>query len=133
VPRSLLLLVFSRRFPFPIPRPSVICPAALPAGFHVDGRPYTPPEWPLARALRDCVTITDEEISIPKPDGSRGTVLVSAAPVRNSEGGVLAGIVVCSDVSDLRKMQDERARLIAAEQAAFATRDLMSTVSHELR
>jgi hypothetical protein len=108
-------------------------PSIPHAGFHADGRRYESSEWPLARALRDCCVIADEEIHIPRGDGNKGLALVSAAPVRNSEGGVLAGIVVCSDVTDLRRMQEDRARLLAAEQAALATRDLMSTVSHELR
>ena len=47
---------------------------------HADGRPYTPEEWPLARALRG-ETVHGEEI-IYAPEGApRRTWMVAAAPV----------------------------------------------------
>jgi PAS domain S-box-containing protein len=62
-------------------------------GFHPDGRPYWPEEWPLARALQTGEVVTDEEVEIERGDGTRGTVLISSSPVRDRRGRIVAGVV----------------------------------------
>src|SRR5439155_1673293 len=55
-------------------------------GFHPDGRPYAPAEWPLARALATGLPVPEEEIQIVRGDGSIGTIRALAAPVRHGGG-----------------------------------------------
>ncbi|MBX6343063.1 MAG: PAS domain-containing protein, partial [Thermomicrobiaceae bacterium] len=59
-------------------------------GFHPDGRPYRPEEWPLARSIATGEVVTDEEIEILRGDGTRGTILVSSAPIYGRDGRVMA-------------------------------------------
>ena len=55
-------------------------------GFHSDGTPYKPEEWPLARTITNGETISDEEIQIVGGDQTTRTIRVSSAPVRDPGG-----------------------------------------------
>ncbi|GJG85975.1 hypothetical protein tb265_11560 [Gemmatimonadetes bacterium T265] len=81
-----------------------------PDGPHA-GRRYANDEWPLARALATGEVVTDEVVDVERPDGSRVTVSLSAAPVRDADGRIVGGVVTSLDVT-------ERERLLAAERAA---------------
>ncbi len=59
-------------------------------GFHADGRPYRHAEWPLARSVRTGEVVTAEPIAVLRGDGTRGLFQVSAIPVRDETGGILA-------------------------------------------
>jgi signal transduction histidine kinase len=95
------------------------------AGFHPDGRRYAPHEWPLARAISLGETVTDELIAILRGDGSHGVLQVSAAPVRDGAGRVVAGVVTFTDVTEQRRTADRMARLhfvtAALAEAVIAT------------
>ena len=54
-------------------------------GFHADGRPYEPGEWPLACAILLGETIIDREIVFERGDGTRGVMSASAAPIVRDE------------------------------------------------
>mgnify|MGYP005839034487 CR=1 FL=1 len=68
--------------------------------YHPDGRPYGGDEWPLLRALRTGEVISDEEIRFQRSDGTWGTLSASAAPVRDGQGRIVAGVLVFSDISE---------------------------------
>src|SRR5262245_26390543 len=89
-------------------------------GFHLDGRPYRPEEWPLARTLLSGEVIKDEEVEILRGDGSRGIVLVSAVPVHNRQGEIVAGVTAFTDITERKQSEREREHLLALEQAAKA-------------
>ncbi|MDI7275494.1 MAG: PAS domain S-box protein, partial [Anaerolineae bacterium] len=104
------------RQPF-IPSPTVAGYRAY-RGFHPDGRPYEPEEWPLARALAGEV-IRSEEIHLLRGDGTIGITLQNAAPVRDHEGRIVAAVVVLTDVTEARQYEqalresESRFRLLA--------------------
>lgn len=79
-------------------------------GYHPDGRRYVAEEWPLVRAIQKGEAVANEEISIIRGDGSRGTLLSSASPIRDDAGKVIAGVVVSSDITDLVRVQRELER-----------------------
>ena len=85
--------------------------ADAPAAFHEGGRPYEPPEWPLARAVERGESVAGEAIEIRRADGSRRIIEVSAAPVR-AGGEVVAGVTTFSDVTD-RARAEQRLRFLA--------------------
>ncbi len=88
-------------------------------GFHQDGRPYEPHEWPGARCLAG-ESVVDEEIAITRFDGSRGVISVSARPIRDDAGAIGGGVVAVIDVTPRRE--------------ADAMRDaFINVLSHELR
>ena len=69
-------------------------------GFHADGRPYRPDEWPLARSITTGEVVTAEKITFLRGDGTRGTMQVSSAPVRDAQDRIIAGIVVFDDITE---------------------------------
>ncbi|HEX2778761.1 MAG TPA: PAS domain-containing protein [Gemmatimonadaceae bacterium] len=75
---------------------------------------YESHEWPLARALMHGEEVRDELVEIERPDGTRRIASITAAPVRDAAGKILAAIVMTLDVTDR-----ERAR---AEAEASGTR-----------
>ncbi len=96
-------------------------------GYHPDGRPYRPEEWPLARSLMTGEVVTGEEMKLLRRDGSLATVAISSSPVRNTEGRVVAGVAISQDVTRQKAQEEELRRRIEFEQ------QLLGIVSHDLR
>lgn len=74
-------------------------------GFHSDGTPYKPEEWPLARTITNGETVTDEEINFIRGDQTTGTMRVSSAPVRDRSGSIVAGVCVFNDVTSQKQAE----------------------------
>ena len=68
-------------------------------GYHPDGRRVRAEEWPLARALRTGRSVVDETYEIVRPDGVRGTARLSATPVADARGDIVAGVVIAADIT----------------------------------
>ncbi|NLE58792.1 MAG: PAS domain S-box protein, partial [Planctomycetes bacterium] len=94
-------------------------------GFHPDGRPYAPEEWPLARAVRRGEEVHNEEIDILRGDGTRGVISTSAVPIRDEQGQVVAGVVVIDDITERKKAEAERERLMVEQDRE---RSLLETI-----
>lgn len=86
--------------------------------FHLDGRPYEPAEYPLARALQTGEVVTDERLLYFGDDGARRLITTRAAPVRDPGGAIVAGVVLFDDVTARSRLELE------AEEAARRTADL---------
>ena len=71
-----------------------------------DDREYQPEEWPLTRALRDGETVVGEEMVILRGDGTKGTVHVSAAPIKDKTGQIIAGVVVDLDITERKRAEE---------------------------
>jgi PAS domain S-box-containing protein len=74
--------------------------------YHKDGREYKPEEWPLTRALLDGEKIVGEEMVILRGDGTKGTVHVSSAPIKDKTGKIIAGVVLDVDITDLKHAEE---------------------------
>ena len=83
-------------------------------GFYPDGRRYQGEDWPLQRALRTGETVTGEEIRFIRGDDARGVMEISAAPVRDANGRTTAAVVVFTDITARKKME-EALRTLNAE------------------
>jgi signal transduction histidine kinase len=75
-------------------------------GFHPDGRPYLPHEWPLSRSLTEGEIVKEEEINFQRGDDSFGWMSVNSTPIRDDDGHVIAGIVTFSDISERKKSEE---------------------------
>ena len=114
---------------------------ALFEGFRSDGQPYGAEDYPLMRSLQRGETICNEEIELHRSDGRRIFVNVNSAPVLDSEGQIVAAVVVFQDVTDRKQAEQEREQLLAREQAirkeaqrANRIKDeFLAVLSHELR
>lgn len=96
-------------------------------GFHADGTPYEPYDWPLARALTKGDVTTSEDIDVELFDGTRAVMRLSAAPIRNSKGQIIAGVVLSEDVTEKIAIQRE------LQDAIIARDEFLSIASHELK
>jgi PAS domain S-box-containing protein len=97
---------FDRIWRRPFRASRAIAEYAAYRGFHPDGRPYAPEEWPLARAIATGELVRDEEIEIVRGDGTRGTLLASAAPIRDQDGRTVTAVTTAVDVTDRRRAEE---------------------------
>lgn len=68
------------------------------------GNLITAEDMPLARAIRG-ETLKDKIIDFERFDGTGGTQLLSAAPVRDREGTIIGGVAVVQDITTLKQTE----------------------------
>jgi signal transduction histidine kinase/PAS domain-containing protein len=117
-------------------RPFIACSSveeyrAWPA-FRRDGRRLEPDDWPLARAIRKGEVVFNEEIEILRGDGSRGTVLTSAAPLRAPDGRAVGGVTTFVDISEKRTTERQLKESTAQAQRAEVVLRLVAEASQQL-
>ena len=66
---------------------------------HLDGRPYERDDWPIMRAARG-EKVADEELVYRLPDGTSVQYRISAAPVYDPDGAIVAAVAVGRDVTE---------------------------------
>jgi PAS domain S-box-containing protein len=92
--------------------------AEFPA-FDLDGAPLSASRRPLMRAIRDGEEIHEEDILYQTGHGTRITMRVSAAPIRDEDGEIMAGVLVFQDVTDR----------VHNEQLLASQRDILAMVA----
>jgi PAS domain S-box-containing protein len=75
-------------------------------GWHADGRPIQPDEWPLARAVLRGEISRNLEVQYLFGDNKRGWLSISAAPVLDSQGRIVAGVALFQDVTEQKWMEE---------------------------
>lgn len=68
----------------------------------LDGSRYPPSEWPIARVLRTGAATEEEEVIHVTPDGRQFRVSISAAPVHDEAGILIAVVAAFYDITELR-------------------------------
>ncbi|MDP8237262.1 MAG: PAS domain S-box protein [Candidatus Erginobacter occultus] len=76
--------------------------------FYPDGTPYQIEDLPLTRAIKKGEVSKDVEIIVRNPDGDRW-ILARAAPLRDKDGNIVAGIVAFPEITN-RKRAEKAAR-----------------------
>jgi PAS domain S-box-containing protein len=107
---------------------------------HADGRPFTAQEYSLPRALAGEVVL-DQEVLYSHPDGTQRIISVSAAPVYDSNGTIIAAVNAFSDVTDRKHAEEQRRLLLTREREARAEAEVanrskdefLAMLGHELR
>ncbi|MGE5707552.1 MAG: PAS domain S-box protein [Bacteroidota bacterium] len=82
------------------------------------GCPLKAEDWALAKALQQGATIVGEVVDIQRFDGTRGTILNNAAPLRDAQGRIVGGIVAVLDITE-RKEAEEELRAVERQQQAI--------------
>ncbi|TMM04724.1 MAG: GAF domain-containing protein [Actinobacteria bacterium] len=78
--------------------------------YHPDGSRYHADELPLLRSIAHGEVITGEEVDVVLGDGTRATLSVSSAPVRDLLGNIVAAVATFFDVS-VRKTEQSSLQL----------------------
>ncbi|MGH8217503.1 MAG: chemotaxis protein CheB [Steroidobacteraceae bacterium] len=91
--------LFGQAFPVPLVGHGWQGAFAAMHALHRDSRPFQREEWPLARALATGETVLDEELEFTRGDGSRRTLAMSASPIRDAAGELVAAVAAFWDVT----------------------------------
>jgi len=84
---------------------------------HPDDREYTASIWSDAVATRN---LYETEYRLRRCDGVYHSFLVRGVPVSNEDGSIREWIGFCTDITEIKRVEEERAQLLAREQAAHA-------------
>jgi PAS domain S-box-containing protein len=79
-------------------------------GWYADGKRLGAKDWALACALRG-ESINDEVLDIERFDHTYGTILNSAAPIRDMDGEILGAVAAVKDITGQREREKELERL----------------------
>jgi PAS domain S-box-containing protein len=102
-------------------------------GYHVDGKPYRPEEWPLFRAIRGEV-VEQEEIQFKHANGSVRWMLVNGAPILDGDGNPIAGVIVFADITDRKHARERLQQLTENLEREVAERtELAETRARQLQ
>ncbi len=91
------------------------------------GRPLTPEEWGVSRALTRGETSLGDLLRIRSFDGQEKFILNSAVPLRNDKGQIVGAIAVNEDVTERRRADEE------LRQAMELQESFIGIVSHDVR
>ena len=75
-------------------------------GWHLDGRPVAPDEWPLARAVRG--ESWSEDFKYQRGDKSICFIHVNGAPLKDLAGNVIAGVVSFNDITQQKELERQQ-------------------------
>ena len=70
-----------------------------------DGEPLPLEYWPLTRAIEKGERVVNEEAILISGEGTKRWITMSAAPIKNEQGAIAAGIVVFSDITAQKQAQ----------------------------
>jgi PAS domain S-box-containing protein len=76
-------------------------------GIRPDGTRYRENEWPLARAVQQGEITIGEEAELQRRDGTRAAIIQNAAPIRDRQGELVAGVLVFDNVTERKRAQEE--------------------------
>ncbi len=99
-----------------------------------DGTLYDPRDLPLTRAALDGISLFDVEMTIVWPDGQRRDLWASAVPIRNKQDEITGAVGMFQDITEHRRSEQERERLLAQVRQDAATKaSLLREVNHRVK
>jgi PAS domain S-box-containing protein len=101
-------------------------------GYRRDGRRVMPQDWPLARAIRSGETVLNEEVEILRGDGTRGAIIVGAAPIHGPNAQIIGGVSTFVDITNQWQTERELRRTAEQAQRAEALQQIASEASQQL-
>lgn len=100
-----------------------------------DGEPYLAEDCPVLATCKDSQPRLVEDDLFWRRDGTSFPVEFSATPIRDEQGGTLGCVVVCRDITERRRI-DEQVRVQEIEQAHYTRLstlgEMASGLAHEL-
>ncbi len=108
-----------------------IAPKVWGVAHYPDGRRVPREEWSIPRALGGGTTV-GRETRMVRPDGSHYDVLISAAPLKNTDGELVGAVAGLLDITERRRAEEERDRLRDRETEARAQREERRRIARDL-
>jgi signal transduction histidine kinase len=96
-----------------------------------DGRRIPLEEWSIPRALQGETTV-GREARMVRPDGSHCDFLISAAPLKNTEGEIVGAVAGLLDITERKRAEEERNRLRAREIEARTQKEERRRIARDL-
>jgi PAS domain S-box-containing protein len=78
--------------------------------FYINGQRLTQEAWPLIRSIRDGHIIVGQELEFKRTDGARGYISLSAAPIRRTDGQIMAAVATFNDITDRKEAEEALAK-----------------------
>jgi signal transduction histidine kinase len=91
------------------------------------GRPLNHADWPMTRALHGEMSRDIIEIATFDAPPSRRIAIISGAPIRDRDGGIIGGVIAQMDITDRMKAEE------ALRQADRRKDEFLAMLAHELR
>jgi PAS domain S-box-containing protein len=101
--------------------------------FHLDGRPYTAEEMPLARTIQHGEVVAAEDVNYLRGDGRLAKLRVSAAPIRDRAEKIVAGVATLYDITEQKRAEDMLRFLSEVSSALAASLDYATTLARVAR
>jgi PAS domain S-box-containing protein len=98
-------------------------PAEFKAWWSDNGLVVRNEDWPLIQSVKKGKTTVGAALDIIRLDGSRGTILNSASPLRDGQGKIIGGVTVLQDITRQRILEHDA---IEAKEQAELYIDLLS-------
>ncbi len=108
-----------------------VAPKVWGVAHYPDGRRVPREEWSIPRALGGETTV-GRETRMVRPDGSHYDVLISAAPLKNTDGELVGAVAGLLDITERRRAEEERDRLRDREIEARAQREERRRIARDL-
>jgi len=102
-------MLFNQPYPLPFIGHTWMTVHSALRGFHSDGRAFEAQDWPLARALATGEQVLDAELNFLRSNNTATTISMSASPVRDASGGLVAAVAAFWDITE-RKVASEALR-----------------------
>jgi PAS domain S-box-containing protein len=91
-------------------------------------------EGPMPEVLRGGMVVSEEEIFIETPSGTRIAAAVACAPLKDHHGEIVGAIMALYDISARRQLEESlAARAADLEQADRSKDEFLAMLAHELR
>jgi PAS domain S-box-containing protein len=89
-----------------------------------DGTLLPDPQSPIMEVLRTGIPVSDVEVCIERPDGSRLPVLVNFAPLRNAKGEVTGAVTAFIDITQRQRAEEQIRESEARFRSIFETSEV---------
>jgi GAF domain-containing protein len=91
------------------------------------------PHMGLVRRALAGESVTDSELVLRRADGSLGVISISAEPVRDAEGAIVAAVATLFDLTEYRRREETLSFLAEASEALTQTLDFTKTLADLVR
>jgi PAS domain S-box-containing protein len=108
---------------------SMIADYARGGLIHADGTSYAAEKYPIVRTILHGEVIKSEHVRFRRRNGDVRDFSVNATPVRDSQGRMLAGVVVLSDITEQREAEARATFLVQATEALASSLDYRTTLT----